>query len=42
MHPKLEPTVKNELNKLLYAKIIFPVRHTQWLSNLDPVRKISG
>jgi hypothetical protein len=28
MHPKLKPTVKKELNKLLNAKIIFPVRHT--------------
>ena len=39
MHPKLEPTVQKELNKLLSAKIIFPVRHTQWVSNLVPVRK---
>jgi hypothetical protein len=38
MHPKFEPTVKKELNKLLTAKIIFPVRHTQWVSNLVPVR----
>jgi hypothetical protein len=42
MHPKLKPTVKKELNKLLNAKIIFPVRHTQWVSNLVPVRKKSG
>jgi hypothetical protein len=42
MHPKLEPTVKKELNKLLTAKIIFPVRHTQWVSNLVPVRKKNG
>jgi hypothetical protein len=42
MHPKLEPTVKKELNKLLNAKIIFPVRHAQWVSNLVPVRKKSG
>jgi hypothetical protein len=42
MHPKLEPTVKKELNKLLTAKIIFPVRHMQWVSNLVPVRKKSG
>jgi hypothetical protein len=42
MHPKLEPTVKKELNKLLNAKIIFSVRHTQWVSNLVPVRKKSG
>jgi ribonuclease HI len=42
MHPKLEPIVKKELNKLLNAKIIFLVRHTQWVSNLVPVRKKSG
>jgi hypothetical protein len=42
MHPKLEPTIKNELNKLLNDKIIFPVRHTQWVSNLVPVWKKSG
>jgi hypothetical protein len=42
MHPKLKPTIKKELNKLLNAKIIFPVRHTQWVSNLVPVRKKSG
>jgi hypothetical protein len=41
MHPKLEPFVKKELNKLLNAKIIFPMRHTQWVSNLVPVRKKS-
>jgi hypothetical protein len=42
MHPSLEPQVKAELNKLLAAKIIFPVRHTQWISNLVPVRKKNG
>jgi hypothetical protein len=42
MHPKLEPTVKKALNKLLNVKIIFPVRHTHWVSNLVPVRKKSG
>ena len=42
MHPKLEPTVQKELNKLLSAKIIFPVRHTQWVSNFVPVRKKNG
>jgi hypothetical protein len=42
MHPKLEPTVKKELNKLLNAKIIFPVRHTQWVSNIVSIRKKSG
>jgi hypothetical protein len=42
MHPKLEPTVQKELNKLLGAKIFFPIRHTQWVSNLVPVRKKNG
>jgi ribonuclease HI len=42
MHPKLESTVQKELNKILSAKIIFPVRHTQWVSNLIPVRKKNG
>jgi hypothetical protein len=42
MHPKLEPIVKKELNKLLTSKIIFSVRHTQWVSKLVPVRKKSG
>jgi hypothetical protein len=39
MHPKLEPTFQKELNKLLSAKIIFPIRHTQWVSNLVLVWK---
>jgi hypothetical protein len=42
MHPKLEPTVKKELNKLITAKIIFPVWYTQWVSKLVPVRKENG
>ena len=42
MHPTLEPAVKKELNKLLTAWIIFPVRHTQWVVNLVPVRKKNG
>jgi hypothetical protein len=33
MHPKLQPTVKKELNKLLTTKIIFPVRHTHGYPN---------
>jgi hypothetical protein len=42
MHPNLEPQVKDELNKLLAERIIFPVRHTQWIANLVPVRKNNG
>jgi hypothetical protein len=39
MHPNLEPLVKGELNKLLVAKIIFHVRHTQWVENLVPSKE---
>jgi hypothetical protein len=42
MHPSIEPQVKAELNKLLASKIIFRVRHTQWISNLVPMRKKIG
>lgn len=42
MHPSLEPIVKAELNKLLTTRIIFPMRHTQWVANLIPVRKKNG
>jgi hypothetical protein len=31
-----------ELKKLLYAKIIFQVRHSVWVANLYPMRKHSG
>ena len=42
MHPKLEPLIQNEVKKLLDAKIIFKVRHSEWVSNLVPVRNKSG
>jgi hypothetical protein len=42
MHPSLEPQVKAELNKLFVPRIIFPVRHTQWISKLVLVRKNNG
>ena len=41
MHPKLEPLIQSEVKKLLDAKIIFKVRHLEWVSNLVPVRKKS-
>ena len=31
-----------ELNKLIERKIIFPIKHTSWVSNLVPVRKKNG
>ena len=42
MHLSLEPAVKKELNKLLTARIIFPMWHVQWVENLIPVRKKNG
>eukprot|EP00253_Pinus_taeda_P026383 PITA_26383 len=42
IHPNLESQIKSELNKLLKAKIIFPVRHSNWVSNMVPIRKKNG
>ena len=42
IHPNLENQIKTELDKLLKAKIIFPVRHSKWVSNMVPVRKKNG
>lgn len=39
IHPNLETRIKSELNKLLKSKIIFPIRHSRWVSNLVPVIK---
>jgi hypothetical protein len=41
-HPSLEPLMCQELKKLLDANIIFQVRHSAWVENLVPVRKIYG
>ena len=42
MHRKLEPLIQSEVKKLLDAKIIFKIRHSELVSNLVPVRKKSG
>ena len=42
IHPKLEPLIQNEVKKLLDAKIIFRVRHLEWVENLVQVRKKYG
>ena len=42
MHPSLESLVKKELNKLLVAKIIFPIRHTTWVENIVLVKSKLG
>ena len=42
MHPKLEPLIQNEVKKLLDAKIIFRVRHFEWVANLVTVGEKLG
>eukprot|EP00253_Pinus_taeda_P010488 PITA_10488 len=42
IHPNLESQIKSKLNKLLKAKIIFPVQHSNWVSNMAHVRKKNG
>jgi hypothetical protein len=38
MNTKLKPMVNIELEKLKKAKIIYPIRHFDWISNLVIVR----
>lgn len=42
IHPNLESQINSKLNKMLKAKVIFPVRHLKWVSNMVPVRKKNG
>jgi hypothetical protein len=38
----LEATIKREVEKLLKAQIIFPVKYSEWVSNMVLVRKKTG
>jgi hypothetical protein len=42
MNPKLKPLIKVELEKLKNVGIIYPIRHSDWLSNPVVVRKKTG
>jgi hypothetical protein len=42
MNHKLKPLVKIELGKLKKAGIIYPIRHSNWISNLVIFRKKTG
>jgi hypothetical protein len=35
----LEATIRKELEKLLKAGMIFPIKYSEWVSNLAPVQK---
>ena len=39
---KLAPLVKKELQKMVEAKIIVPIRYSEWLSNTVPYKKKTG
>ena len=39
VNPIIEPLIMKEVQKLLDAKIIFPIHHSTWVANLVPVRK---
>jgi ribonuclease HI len=41
-NPILLPVIEKEVKKLLDAKIIVPLRYSDWIANLVPVRKKSG
>ena len=42
INPKLLPSIEKEVNKLYKAGIIVPIRFSDWISNLVPVRKKTG
>lgn len=42
INPILLPTIEKELKKLLDAHIIVPLRYSNWVANLVPVRKKNG
>jgi hypothetical protein len=39
INPTLEETILNELEKLFKVGIIFPIKYSEWVSNLVPVQK---
>jgi hypothetical protein len=42
INPILLPVMGREVKKLLDAQIIVPLRYSEWVANLVPVRKKSG
>lgn len=42
VNPKLDALIRKELDKMLAANIIFPVRYSKWVTNLVPFRKKNG
>ena len=42
INPKLLPSIEREVNRLYKSGIIVPIRFSDWISNLVPVRKKTG
>jgi hypothetical protein len=42
INPMLLPIMEREVKRILDAQIIVPLRYSEWVSNLVPVRKNSG
>jgi hypothetical protein len=42
INPMLPPVMEREVKKLLDAQIIVPLRYSEWVANMVPVRKKSG
>jgi hypothetical protein len=42
INPMLLPVMEKEVKKLLNEKIIIPLRYSEWVANLVPVRKNNG
>ncbi|CAL9024928.1 unnamed protein product [Prunus brigantina] len=41
-HPEIEKQIKVEIEKLLAAGFIKPIKHPTWLANIVPVKKKTG
>jgi hypothetical protein len=42
INPMMLPIMEREVKKLLQAQIIVPLRYSEWVANLVPVRKKNG
>lgn len=42
VNPKIESLMAQELKKLINLRIIYPINHSMWVSNLVPIKKKNG
>ena len=42
INPALEATIQKEFEKILKVGIIFPIKYSEWVSNLVPIRKTTS